>query len=437
MTEQHLPPESADTFGFETRAVHAGARPEPVTGARITPIFQTTAYVFENADHAADLFNLQTFGFIYSRLTNPTVAVLEERIANLENGRAAVCAASGHAAQFLAFFTFMEPGDEFVASRYLYGGSVTQFAQSFKKLGWICHFVDPHDPENFRAALTPRCKAIFVEQLPNPSGIVIDLEPIAEIAHAHGIPLIVDNTMATPYLFQPFDWGADLIVHSTTKFLCGHGNSMGGALVESGRFDWAQNDKFPALTQPDPAYHGLTFYETFGDFGFTMRARAVSLRDFGPAMAPANAFYTITGIETLALRMQRHVENAKAVAEFLDRHSAVAWVSYAGLPLSRYHRLAQKYLPKGCGAVFSFGLKGGFDAGVRMVDRVELFSHLANLGDTRSLITHPASTTHRQLSLEQQRAAGAGPEVIRLSVGIETVEDLIRDLDQALRGGGE
>lgn len=435
MNEQDPPSRAAEDFGFETRAVHAGAKPDPVTGARATPIFQTTAYVFENADHAADLFNLQTFGFIYSRLTNPTVAVLEERIANLENGRAAVCAASGHAAQFLAFFTFMEPGDAFVASRSLYGGSVTQFAQSFKKLGWTCHFVDPHDPENFRAALTPRCKAIFVEQLPNPSGIVIDIEPIAEIAHAHGIPLIVDNTMATPYLFQPFDWGADLVIHSTTKFLCGHGNSMGGAVVESGRFDWAQNKKFPALTQPDPAYHGLTFYETFGDFGFTMRARAVALRDFGPAMAPANAFYTITGIETLALRMQRHVENAQAVAEFLDAHPAVAWVSYAGLEASRYRGLARKYLPKGCGAVFSFGVKGGFDAGVKVVDRVQLFSHLANLGDTRSLITHPASTTHRQLSLAQQKAAGACPEVIRLSVGIETIEDLIRDLDQALRAG--
>lgn len=434
MKEKGAPPEVANDFGFETRAVHAGARPEPVTGARTTPIFQTTAYVFENADHAADLFNLQTFGFIYSRLTNPTVAVLEERIASLENGRAAVCAASGHAAQFLAFFTFMEPGDEFVASRYLYGGSVTQFAQSFKKLGWTCHFVDPHEPENFRAALTPRCKAIFVEQLPNPSGIVIDVEPIAEIAHAHGIPLIVDNTMATPYLFQPFDWGADLVVHSTTKFLCGHGNSMGGAIVEAGRFDWAQNDRFPALTEPDPAYHGLSFYETFGDFGFTMRARAVALRDFGPAMAPANAFYTITGIETLALRMERHVENAQAVADFLDHHPAVDWVSYAGLKSSPYQALARKYLPKGCGAVFTFGLKGGFDAGVRVVDRVELFSHLANLGDTRSLITHPASTTHRQLSLDQQRAAGAGPEVIRLSVGIESVDDLIRDLDQALGG---
>jgi O-acetylhomoserine (thiol)-lyase len=430
--EQDPPSQGPDAYGFETRAVHAGARPEPVTGARTTPIFQTTAYVFENADHAADLFNLQTFGFIYSRLTNPTVAVLEERIANLENGRAAVCAASGHAAQFLAFFTFMEPGDEFVASRYLYGGSVTQFAQSFKKLGWTCHFVDPHDPENFRATLTPRCKAIFVEQLPNPSGIVIDIEPIADIAHSHGIPLIVDNTMATPYLFQPFDWGADLVIHSTTKFLCGHGNSMGGAVVESGRFDWSQNEKFPALTQPDPAYHGLTFYETFGDFAFTMRARAVALRDFGPAMAPANAFYTITGIETLALRMQRHVENAQAVAEFLDAHPAVDWVSYAGLKSSQYRGLVRKYLPKGCGAVFSFGVKGGFDAGVKVVDRVQLFSHLANLGDTRSLITHPASTTHRQLREAQQRAAGAGPEVIRLSVGIETAGDLIRDLDQAL-----
>ena len=419
-------------FGFETRAIHAGARPEPVTGARNTPIYQTTSYVFEDAEHAADLFNLQTFGFIYSRLTNPTVAVLEERIANLEGGRACVCAASGHAAQFLTFFTLLGPGDEFVASRNLYGGSITQFGISFGKLGWRCHFVDPIDPDNFRAALTPNCKAIFVEQLANPGGIVVDIEPVAEIAREAGIPLIVDNTIATPYLFRPFDWGADLVVHSTTKFLSGHGTSLGGALVESGRFDWGQNDKFPGMTEPEPAYHGLSFHETFGDFGFTMKARAVSLRDLGPAMAPANAFYTITGIETLSLRMQRHVENALAIAEFLEQHRAVAWVSYAGLPSSPYFALGKKYLPGGCGAVFTFGLKGGYAAGVRLVETVDLFSHLANVGDTRSLIIHPASTTHRQLSEAQQIAAGAGPDVVRLSVGLENADDLIRDLDAAL-----
>ncbi|MBK8907669.1 MAG: O-acetylhomoserine aminocarboxypropyltransferase [Rhodospirillales bacterium] len=422
----------ASPFGFETRAVHAGARPDPVTGARSTPIYQTTAYVFEDADHAADLFNLQTFGFIYSRLTNPTVAVLEERIANLEGGRAAVCCASGHAAQFLTFFTLLEPGDEFIASRNLYGGSITQFGVSFKKLGWTCHFVDPRDPENFRAALTPRCKAIFVEQLANPGAVVVDVEPIADIAHSAGIPLIVDNTVPTPYLFRPFDWGADLAVHSTTKFLCGHGNAMGGALVESGHFDWAQNDKFPGMTAPEPAYHGLTFFETFGDFGFTTKARAVALRDFGPSLSPANAFYTLTGIETLPLRMQRHCENAEAVAEFLAQHPSVDWVSYPGLPSSPHHELAKKYLSRGCGSVFTFGVKGGFQAGIRLVEAVELFSHLANLGDTRSLIIHPASTTHRQLTEAQQVAAGAGPDVVRLSVGIESVDDLIRDLDRGL-----
>ncbi|MCW5699992.1 MAG: O-acetylhomoserine aminocarboxypropyltransferase [Rhodospirillales bacterium] len=432
-TSGNTPPDADPSFGFATRAIHAGARPDAVTGARSTPIYQTTAYVFEDVDHAADLFNLQTFGFIYSRLTNPTVAVLEERIANLEGGRACVCSASGHAAQFLTFFTLLEPGDEFIASRNLYGGSITQFGISFKKLGWTCHFVDPRDPENFRAALTPRCKAIFVEQLANPGAVVVDVEPIADIAHAAGIPLIVDNTVPSPYLFRPFDWGADLIVHSTTKFLSGHGNAMGGALVESGHFDWAQNDKFPSMTKPDPAYHDLTFYETFGDFGFTTKARAVALRDFGPSLSPANAFYTITGIETLPLRMQRHTENAQAVAEFLEAHPAVAWVSYPGLKSSPYRGLAKKYLPVGCGSVFTFGLKGGFEAGVKLVESVNLFSHLANLGDTRSLIIHPASTTHRQLSEAQQIAAGAGPDVIRLSVGIESVEDLIRDLDTGLR----
>ena len=295
--------DAAREFGFATRAIHAGARPDPVTGARNTPIYQTTSYVFDDVAHAADLFNLQRFGFIYSRLTNPTVSVLEERIANLEGGRAAVCAASGHAAQFITFFTLMEPGDEFISSINLYGGSITQFGLSFKKLGWTCHFVDPRDPENFKKALTPRCKAIFVECLANPGGIVVDLEPVAAIAHEAGIPLIVDNTMATPYLLRPFEWGADIVVHSTTKSLSGHGTSMGGAVVESGRFDWAKNDKFPSLTEPEPAYHGITFYETFGDFGFSVKARAVALRDFGPCMSPANAFYTITGIEILNSRL--------------------------------------------------------------------------------------------------------------------------------------
>ncbi len=319
-----------------------------------------------------------------------------------------------------------------MSSINLYGGSITQFGISFKRLGWTCHFVDPSDPENFRKALTPKCKAIFIEILANPGGVVLDVEPIVAIARDAGIPLIVDNTMATPYLCKPLDWGADLIVHSTTKFLSGHGTSMGGALVESGKFDWARDGKFPTMTEPDPAYHGLTFYETFGDFGFTMKARTVALRDFGPAMSPANAFYTLTGIESLPLRMDRHVENALKVAEFLDRHPAVDWVSYAGLKSSPYHELARKYLPRGAGSVFTFGLKGGYDAGIKLVEGVNLFSHLANVGDTRSLILPPASTTHRQLSDEQRIAAGAEPDVVRLSVGLETADDLLYVLDQGL-----
>ncbi len=420
------------TYGFETRAVHAGASPDPTTGARSTPIYQTTAYVFDDADHAASLFNLHNFGYIYSRLTNPTVSVLEERIASLEGGRAAVAAASGHAAQFLVFATMLEPGDEFLASRALYGGSLTQFGLSFKKLGWHCHFVDPLDPENFRRALTPKCKAIFIESLANPGGVIVDIKAIADIAHEAGIPLVVDNTLATPFLCRPFEWGADIVTHSTTKFLGGHGNSMGGIVVESGKFDWGQNDKFPSMTQPEPAYHGLRFYENFGDFAFTTKARAVALRDYGPSMAPMNAFLTITGIETLHVRMERHCANAQAVAEFLSTHPRVAWVSYAGLPTSQYNALAQKYMPKGAGAVFTFGVKGGYEAGLRLVEKVGIFSHLANIGDTRSLILHPASTTHRQLTEEQRVAAGAGPDVIRLSIGLETAADLIADLDQAL-----
>ncbi|HEX2942034.1 MAG TPA: O-acetylhomoserine aminocarboxypropyltransferase [Rhodopila sp.] len=425
-------PETNIAYGFETRAVHAGAAPDPATGARSTPIYQTTAYVFDDVDHAASLFNLHNFGYIYTRLTNPTVAVLEERVANLEGGRAAVAAASGHAAQFLTFATLLEPGDEFIASRNLYGGSLTQFGLSFKKLGWTCHFVDPLDPENFRKALTPRCKAIFVESLANPGGIIVDLAAIAEVAHSAGLPLIVDNTLATPYLCRPIEWGADIVTHSTTKFLGGHGNSMGGIVVESGKFDWAQGGKFPSMTEPEPAYHGLRFYENFGDFAFTTKARAVALRDYGPTMAPMNAFLTITGVETLHLRMERHCANAHAVAAFLAQHDRVAWVSYAGLETSPFHALARKYMPAGAGAVFTFGVKGGYDAGIRLVESVRLFSHLANIGDTRSLILHPASTTHRQLTDEQRQAAGAGPDVIRLSIGLETAADLIADLDQAL-----
>jgi O-acetylhomoserine (thiol)-lyase len=418
--------------GFETLAIHAGASPDPTTGARSTPIYQTTAYVFDDVDHAASLFNLQSFGYIYSRLTNPTVSVLEERIASLEGGRGATCVASGHAAQLITFFSFMEPGDSFLASRRLYGGSVTQFSRSFKKFGWNVTFVDADDPENFRKALTPGCKAIFIEGLANPGGVVVDIEAVAAIAHEAGIPLIVDNTLATPYLCRPFDWGADVIVHSTTKYLAGHGHAMGGAVVDSGKFDWSKSPKFAALNQPEPAYHGLSFTETFGDLAFTIYGHAMGLRDLGPTMAPLNAFLTITGIETLALRMERHVQNAQAVAEFLEAHPAVAWVSYAGLKSSPYHALAKKYLPKGPGAVMTFGIKGGYEMGVKLVEACELHSHLANLGDTRSLIIHPASTTHRQLSDEQKRAAGAGPEVIRLSVGIESVGDIIADLDRAL-----
>jgi O-acetylhomoserine (thiol)-lyase len=421
-----------DEFGFETRMIHAGSQPEPITGARQVPIFQNTSYVFYDADHAASLYNLQTFGFIYSRLTNPTVAVLEERIASLEGGRGATCCASGHAAQILTFFAFMVPGDEFIASTRLYGGSITQFDKTFKKFDWHAKFVDVDDLDAVRSAITPKCKAIFVESLANPGGVVSDIEALAEIAHEAGIPLIVDNTMATPYLCRPFEWGADLVVHSTTKFMSGNGTSVGGAVVDSGRFDWAQNEKFAGLVGPEPAYHGLSFYETFGDMAFTTHAHAVGLRDLGPTMAPMNAFLTLNGIETLSLRMERHCENALMVAKFLEAHDAVDWVSHAGLPSSRYHALANKYLPKGAGAVFTFGVKGDYEMGCKVVENVNLFSHLANIGDTRSLILHPASTTHRQLSDEQRAAAGAGDNVVRLSIGLETVEDLIEDLGYAL-----
>jgi O-acetylhomoserine (thiol)-lyase len=332
----------------------------------------------------------------------------------------------------LAFFAFMEPGDQFVSADKLYGGSITQFGKSFKKFGWEVAFADADDPANIRRAITPKSKAVFVESLANPAGAVVDLEAVARIAHDSGLLFIVDNTMATPFLCRPFDWGADLVIHSTTKFLSGHGNAMGGAVIDSGKFDWAKSPKFKSLTEAEPAYHGLRFYETFGDLAFTVHGHAVGLRDLGATMAPLNAFLTITGIETLPLRMERHVANALAVARHLEKHPKVAWVSYAGLESSRYHALAKKYLPKGAGSVFTFGLKGGYEAGIKLVEGVDLISHLANVGDTRSLILHPASTTHRQLSEAQQQAAGAGPEVVRLSIGLETVSDIIADLDRAL-----
>jgi O-acetylhomoserine (thiol)-lyase len=433
-TEPTPPFPIPEDYGFATRAVHAGARPDPSTGSRITPIHQTTAYVFKDTDEAAALFNLQTFGYIYSRIMNPTVAVLEERVAALEGGRAAVAVASGHAAQMVAFYTLLEPGDHVVGARQLYGGSLTQLGHTFGRLGWRSTLVDGTDPDAVAGAIEERTKAIFVESLSNPAGVVVDIEALAAIAHRHGIPLIVDNTLATPFLLRPFEWGADIVIHSATKYLGGHGNSMGGVVVESGRFDWRASGKFPFLAGPDDAYHGLDFFETFGDFGFSMKVRAVALRDLGPALAPQNAFNILTGIETLPLRMARHAANAQIVAEFLVEHPAVSWVSFAGLPTSPSYALARKYLPRGIGGVFTFGVKGGYAAGIQVVESVELWSHLANLGDTRSLILHPASTTHRQLTDEEREAAGAGPEVVRLSVGIEDPMDLIADLGRALDG---
>ena len=419
-------------YGFETLAIHAGATPDATTGARATPIYQTSSFVFDDVDHAASLFNLQQFGNIYSRLTNPTVSVLEERVAALEGGTAACATSSGHAAQFTAFLNLMQPGDEIIASRKLYGGSITQFSETFPQFGWQVQFADPTDPSTFEALVTDRTRAIFVESTSNPDGVITDIQAMSTIAKKAGVPLICDNTMPTPYLFQPFKHGADIVIHSLTKYLGGHGNSMGGIIVEGGSFDWYQNDKFPLMTKPTKAYHGVKFAETFGDFGFSVRSKAIGLRDIGPCLSPFNAFMILTGIETLPLRMQRHADNALKVASFLADHPAIAWVSYPGLSSSPHHSLAKRLMPDGTGAVFTCGLKGGYDAGVRLVEACELFSHLANIGDTRSLIIHPASTTHRQLDEDQQTLAGAGPDVIRLSIGLETAEDIITDLDQAL-----
>ncbi|MCG9915527.1 MAG: O-acetylhomoserine aminocarboxypropyltransferase [Phenylobacterium sp.] len=417
----------------ETLVIHAGATPDPVTKARVTPIYQTTSYVFDDADHAAALFNLDAPGNIYSRLGNPTSRVLEARLATLEGGVGALAVASGHAAQLLVFHTLMEPGCNIVASRKLYGGSITQLSQSFKRMGWGVTFVEDLEPEAFAAAINDQTRAVFIESIANPGGVVMDIAGIAAAAHARGVPLVVDNTLATPYLCRPLDHGADIVVHSLTKFLGGHGNSIGGAIVDGGKFDWTSG-RWPNLSAPNPSYHGKVFTEAFGPAAFLVGCRALGLRDLGPALSPFNAFMILTGIETLALRMERHCANAQTVAEWLKAHPKVAWVSYAGLAGDPSHERAKRYAPKGAGAVFTFGLKDGYAAGVKLVSAVKLFSHLANIGDTRSLIIHPASTTHRQLEAHDQIAAGAGPDVVRVSVGLEHVDDIIADLEQALAG---
>jgi O-acetylhomoserine (thiol)-lyase len=425
--------DQSKTPAFATLAVHAGATPDPSTGARATPIYQTTSFVFNDAEHAAALFGLQAFGNIYTRIMNPTQAVLEQRVAALEGGTAALAVASGHAAQFLAFHTLLESGDEFVAGRQLYGGSVNQFNHSFKKFNWNVVWADSTDPASFEKAITPKTKALFVESNANPGGVIVDLPAIGAIAKKHAIPLIVDNTLATPYLIRPKEHGADIVIHSATKFLGGHGNSIGGIIVDSGTFDWLKaGDRYPTLTAPNASYNGMVLGETFGNFAFAIAARVMGLRDIGPAISPFNAFLINTGIETLPLRMRQHCANAQAVAEHLSRHAKVAWVNYSGLPDNPYNALQKKLSPNGGGAVFTFGLKGGYEAGVKFVSGLELFSHLANMGDVRSLVIHPASTTHSQLTPEQRAAAGAGDDVVRLSVGIEDKADIIADLDKAL-----
>jgi O-acetylhomoserine (thiol)-lyase len=421
--------------GFATLSIHAGAKPDPTTGARATPIYQTTSFVFDDVEHAASLFGLQTFGNIYTRIGNPTCGVLEERVAALEGGTAGLAVASGHAAQVVVMHALMTPGDEFVASKKLYGGSINQFNHSFKNFGWQVVWADPDDIASFEKAVTPKTKAIFIESIANPGGIITDIEAVAKIARKAGVPLIVDNTLATPYLCKPFDYGANIVVHSLTKFLGGHGNSIGGMIVDGGTFNWLQNKRYPMLSEPRPEYSGMVLGETFGNFAFAIACRVLGLRDLGPALSPFNAFLIITGIETLPLRMQRHSDNALAVAEWLVKRPEVVWVSYPGLAGDKYNALAKKYVPKGAGAVFTFGLKGGYDAGVKLVSNVKLFSHLANIGDTRSLIIHPASTTHKQLSDAQKVQAGAGPDVVRLSIGLEDTADIIADLEQGLKAG--
>ena len=418
-------------YGIETLCLHAGQIPDPATGARAVPIYQTTSFVFDDTDHAASLFNLQTFGNVYSRMQNPTTSVFEERMAALENGRAAVAASSGMAAQMVALLTLLEAGDEYVAARTLYGGSYSQFDVTFRRLGLTPVFVDPDDPENFRRAITPRTRALYAETVGNPGNNILDIEAVGAIAADAGIPLVVDNTFATPYLCRPLEHGADIVTHSATKFIGGHGTSMGGVVIESGRFDWA-NGNFPGMTEPSPGYHGVRFYETFGDFGFTMKARCEILRTLGPTLSPFNAFLLLQGLETLPVRMDRHCENAMGVARFLQAQDAVTWVSYAGLPDGPYARLAEKYLPRGAGSILSFGIRGGASAGAKFIESAQFLSHLTNVGDAKTLVIHPASTTHRQLSEEQQAAAGVTPDMVRVSVGLETLDDILWDIEQAL-----
>jgi O-acetylhomoserine (thiol)-lyase len=422
-------PEASRSFGFETRQVHAGQRPDPNTGARAVPIFQTTSYVFEDPESAAAYFNLQEYGNTYSRIMNPTVAALEERVASLEGGAGAVAFASGLAAQAAVLFTLLVPGDHVIASAALYGGSVTQLNHLARKLSLEVTFVDPDDLDAWRGALRPETKLLFGETIGNPGGNVLDIEAVARVAHAHDVPLIVDNTFATPYLCRPIEWGADIVIHAATKFIGGHGTSIGGVVVDAGTFNWS-NGRYPVIADPSPAYHGLQFHETFGTYGYLMKLRAETLRDLGGCMSPFNAFLFLQGLETLSLRMERHVQNASRIAEFLASHESATHVTYPGLATSRYRPLVEKYLPRGAGAIFSFEVAGGRQAGKRFIEALTLWSHLANVGDAKSLIIHPASTTHRQLSDAELAAAGVGPGTIRLSVGIEAIDDLIWDLER-------
>ena len=419
------------SFGFGTLCLHAGQIPDAATGARAVPIYQTTSYVFDSAEHAASLFNLQTFGNVYSRLSNPTVAVFEERVAALENGRAALALSSGQAAQMTALLTLLEAGDELVSASTLYGGTYSQFEVNFRRMGIDTKFVHPDDPDNFRKAITPRTKALYAETLGNPGINVLDIEAVAAVAREAGIPLVIDNTFASPYLCRPLDFGADIVVHSATKFMGGHGTTMGGVIVESGRFPW-DNGKFPGMVEPSRGYHGVRFFETFGDFAYTMKCRMETLRTMGPCLSPLNAFLLLQGLETLHVRMDRHVANAMEVARFLEAHPRVKWVNFPSLPSSPYHALAKKYLPKGSGAIMTFGIQGGAAAGERFIEAAQMLSHLANVGDAKTLVIHPASTTHRQLSEEEQLRAGVSPDMIRLSVGIEDIDDILWDIGQAL-----
>lgn len=423
--------ESTRDFGFATRCLHAGQHPDKETLARAVPIYQTTSYVFEDTEHAAKLFALEQFGNIYTRIMNPTTGVFEERLASLEGGAAALAVSSGQAAQFLSLMSLLGPGDEMVAAATLYGGTYTQLDVSFRRMGVNTVFVEPDDPENFRRAITPRTKVVYGETIANPRMNVLDIARVAKIAHDAGLPLVVDNTMASPFLCRPIEHGADIVLHSATKYIGGHGTSIGGIIVDSGKFPWSK-EKFPQLTEPSPGYHGLRFTETFGNLAYIIKVRVEGLRDLGPAVSPFNAFLFLQGLETLNLRMERHCRNAQGVAEFLEKHPSVCWVKYPGLASSPYREVAKKYLPRGCGGLLTFGIKGGLEAGKRFINSVKLLSHLANLGDAKSLVIHPASTTHQQLKPEEQVAAGITPDMIRLSVGIEDLDDILWDLDQAL-----